>query len=555
MIRLSAMLCMIGLVLGTGCDEGDSSSPEPEPVADIYVETGSSDIFERVEQPEVIPASPIMARISSVQYANLLKDLFGDEIVSPATLEPSTEVGGLFAIGSSIASLSPRGVELYEEAARSVASQVVSNLERLQGLHECVGTGNEGCYREVASAVGRRLWRRPLVESELDMLVGIADMALEAIGEENSGYEYLLITLLQSPDFIYRLESGEKAGEGEGRRYSAYEMASRLSFFLWNSIPDLQLLDAAESGKLLNDAGLESEIDRMMESPKVRRAVRNFFREWLELHALDHISKDPNIFKHSSADIGKMAREETLLLAEHLIFEERADLRTFFTTNTTFVNRRLAAIYNVPAVKDEGFGKIELPHDGPRAGFFGHVSFLGLHAHPVSTSATLRGLFTREKLLCMTIPPPPAGLNTAIPESSAEAPTLKERLKVHMEDPSCAGCHALTDVVGFGFEQFDGLGLYRVEENGAQIDPSGRLDGVDFQDARALSGLIAGHPGLPECLSMTLYSYASNHEVEDGERSEIRNIAAVFSEGGDFLDLMKSIALSESFRRVGEVEP
>jgi hypothetical protein len=293
----------------------------------------------------------------------------------------------------------------------------------------------------------------------------------------------------------------------------------------------------------------------MIESPRLRAAMRNFFSEWLDLHQLKDMKKDPNIFKHYSSDIGEMAREETLQLVEHLFVDGDAGFREFFTTRVTFVNRRLAALYNVPAAVTEGFGAVELPVDGQRRGFLGQVSFLGLHSHPVSSSATLRGAFLREAILCDEVPPPPADLNTAIPEPNPDAKTLKERLTVHMEVPFCKGCHESLDVPGFGFENFDGLGRFRLTDNGALIDPSGDLDGDPFDGFSALADAVAYSPKVPRCFVKKMLSYALGQPATAGVAGEVERLTWGFEQSGlRIKSLLVDLVLSDPFRLAGAAE-
>ncbi|MFT5434333.1 MAG: hypothetical protein ACI9OJ_005046, partial [Myxococcota bacterium] len=329
----------------------------------------------------------------------------------------------------------------------------------------------------------------------------------------------------------------------------------RLSFFLWNSVPDDTLLDAAASGGLDTQEGIDAQAARMLADSRNKRAVRNFFSEWLHLKELEEMTKDPNIFRHYAPGLGESAAEETLQLVEHLVFDKNADIREFFTTRTAFVDRRLAAIYNVAATAEEGFGKIELPADQPRRGFLGQVAFLAAHSHPVSSSATLRGLFIRESLLCETQPEAPAGLNTAIPEPAEGARTLKERLIVHMEEPFCASCHQYTDLLGLGLENFDGIGRHRLTDNDAIIDASGALDDIQFDGPSELSEVIANDPRMPACIVQRLYSYGTGRPIAKSEWDEVGSLTEGFEASGRrFKSLMLKVATSPGFRTVGEVE-
>ena len=225
------------------------------------------------------------------------------------------------------------------------------------------------------------------------------------------------------------------------------------------------------------------------------------------------------------------------------------------TTQTTFIDKRLASIYAVRAPAREGFGQIELDAAGGRRGLLGQVGFLAGQSHAVSSSATLRGKYVREVLLCHGIPPPPSDLNTAIPEVSADAVTLRERVAVHLEDPYCAGCHQITDPIGLGFENFDGLGHWRNHEGGPDIDASGELDGEFFADGWALSGVVGDHEDLPACLVQTMLAYGSGHSVTAGEDDAVAYHHEGFVEA-DFSVrwLLADIAMSPAFRLAGEVE-
>jgi hypothetical protein len=300
---------------------------------------------------------------------------------------------------------------------------------------------------------------------------------------------------------------------------------------------------------------LEEEFDRMIADPKSNRGIRNMFTEVFSLHNLDTLTKDPLIFTHSSAELGPAAKEETLLLLESIVLDQDVDFRSFLTTRETFVNRRLAALYNVPAPTDSGFGSVLLPENGPRQGFLGHASFLALQSHSTGTSATLRGVYVRQKFLCQEIPPPPADVDTSIPEADAESPTLRERIQSHLTDPSCATCHNFMDLLGLGFEQFDGIGRYRTTENDALIDPSGSLDSEDFVNALDLSEKLAAHDRFSPCMTQQLFQYTTGHAHQEGEEEYLVWLSERFSESEySYLDLIRTLVLSDAFKQTGEVQ-
>jgi hypothetical protein len=332
-------------------------------------------------------------------------------------------------------------------------------------------------------------------------------------------------------------------------------MASRLAFFLWNSGPDDALLQAAAAGDLADTDTLREVVRDMLTDDRARRGVRAFADDWLELDGLVELGKDPSAFAYFSPKVGQNAREETLSVFEHLVIDADADFRTLMTTRTTFVNSRLAALYGVPSPAVHGFGQTTLPDDGPRAGLLGHASVLALHASPNRSSPTLRGLFVRERLLCQAMPPPPANVDTTIPESSADAPTMRERLAVHLETPACAGCHLMTDPIGLGLERFDGLGGFRATENDALIDPSGAIDGADFDDARGLGEALANHPAFVPCIVDTLWEYANGRLSQSADHLQTDDLVTRFeSSGYQLLSLLEDVVLSHGFRHVGSLE-
>lgn len=505
----------------------------------------------RGDAPEFTPSEPVLRRLTTAQYVNAMRDLFGDEIVLPASLEPDAEVEGLFAVGASMSTISPLGVEQYEGAAFDIAEQVMEDEALVERWRPCtpLGPADADCAELALSTLGRFAWRRPLTAGEVETLSAIALAAAEIYDDFDDGLVFGYAALLQSPHFLYRVETGEPTEAGEELRYTDWEMASRLSFLLWDSIPDAELLDAAEAGELVTDAGLQSQLERMLDQPTAENGLRNFFTEMLGLHELDDLSKDPNVFVHASDTLGPAAREETLLSIDALVWDDDGDLRELFTSRRTFVDRELAALYRVQAPAEEGFGEVWLPEDGGRAGLLGQASVLALHAHPVSTSVTRRGVFVRQSLLCQAIGSPPADIDAAIPEASEDLPTMRERVAVHLEDPVCAACHSITDPIGLGLENFDGMGGWRTTENDVTIDASGELDGRAFADAVELGQALAEHSALPACVVEKLYAYATGSLVTADDITLVNWHEEGFAES-DFrmLAMVEDIALSPGFR-------
>ena len=508
-------------------------------------------------EPTPQPSSPSLRRLTISQYQNIVLDTFGDGLLVPANLEPDVETEGFKSLGAGISSISPVGVERYESASYSIAEQIIAEPDRLAYWFPCDLTvsPSETCIANGINSLGLELWRKPLSEDQQSRLNELYDFISVQTGPL-TGVEYILAALLQSPHFLYRTEININSLEEETRSVhtlDAWSLASRLSFFLWNSTPDAELLELAENGELLQDSVLEAQVDRMMSDPKFDNGIRNFFDELLHLYKLDSITKDPLVFTHASPDLYAAAKEETFQTIEYIL-DNDLDFRELLTTQTSFVDRRLASLYGIQAPVSDGFAEVYLTKDNGRRGLLTQASMLNLHAHATASSPTLRGVFIRKTLLCQVVPPPPADVDTSIPAATDEAPTMRERLEQHFEDPSCAGCHKMMDLVGLGLENFDGIGQWRDLENNAPINPSGNIDGSTFVDAWEMGSVVSEHPNLGPCLTDHLYSYAVGHRMTEAEEPHqdwlVENL---FYNDWSFTSLVRTIALSESFRSHGSL--
>ena len=542
--KTRSMLGWLGLSLVAAVFAGACGSDPPAPPA-------KPDYGPRPPMPDTA-AQTGAQRLTVPQYGNTIRDIFGKDINVPTAIEADAALDGFVAIGASVSTISPSGVEKYEKAAFAIAQQVIADDAHKAVVLQCKPTGPDdmACAKETVTRLGKKLYRRQLTDAETTRLTNIFMQASAALGGFDRGLEYAIAAMLQSPHFLYRPQVGEADPAHAGQlRYTSLEMASRLSYFLWNSTPDDELLAAAEKGDLVNDAALGAQIERMLASARAHEGLRAFVTDWLKLRELDNLNKDPTLFTYYSPDLGPMVREETLRLFEHLVFELDTDVREIMTTRQTFVNTKLASMYMIASPADEGFNLVEFPENSPRVGLLGHASILALHSHPRATSSTLRGKFIREGLLCDTIPPPPANVNTGLPEPSPTARTLRERMQPHLQDPVCKSCHILLDPIGLGLENFDAIGRYRAKEVGAVIDASGDLDGVKFADARALSKGIHDSPKFAPCIVRKVFSYATGFRPADADAATLRTLHWDFRDSGYRMkELLKLVAMSPAFR-------
>ncbi|MCZ6618498.1 MAG: DUF1592 domain-containing protein [Gammaproteobacteria bacterium] len=453
-------------------------------------------------------------------------------------------------------------MEPLEYSARQIANNVLNEEHRaffVPCAPAAVNVRDDVCAREYLSKVGGLLYRRPLTPAELKLLVEIAGRSVGTAGDFYFGLASSVSGMLVSPQFLYIQENLEHDPDrADSWRLDGYSKASRLSFFLWNSAPDNMLLHAAESGDLHSPAGLGQQVERMITSHRVESSLRAFFDDMLILESFDTMAKDPVIYPAFTLKVVSDAREQSLrIIVDHLLSRD-GDYRDLFVTRRTFLSRGLGMIYQLPVQGDsDGWTAYEFPEASPRAGLLMQAGFLSQYSHPGRSSPTKRGRGLRETILCQVVPDPPGNVDIATFED-ASAKTARDRLSVHSTDPTCAGCHRLTDRIGIALENFDGAGQFRLTENGERIDPHSELDGIEFADANGLGQAVRDNPALTSCLVDRLYSYAVGRRIERNEVKWVAYLEDRFAKGGYRIrDLLRIIANSEAFYRTtrGDSDP
>jgi hypothetical protein len=492
--------------------------------------------------------------LTQEQYLNTLRYVFGPDVQPVLNFAAVPRVDGLLGVGTSFAGITDAQLEIYQKTAATVAAQILSPESR-GFLVPCKPAAEErpddACAREFLSTVGRLLYRRPIDDTRIAELVQQAHQATLGLKSFYAGLEVVLEGLLLSPDTLLVVEQAEPDAEHPGRlRLDAYSLASRLSLFLWNAAPDDELLTAAQSGELQTPHGLARAVDRMLASPRFETGLRAFFDDMLALESTRTLAKDSVIYPEFTSQTAQDSREETLrTIVDHLL-TRHGDYRDLFTTRRTFVSPALAAIYQIPA--GPGWTPYEFPADSPRAGLLTQVSFLALHSHPGRSSATKRGKALRELLLCQDVPRPPPDVDfSAVENPDPNLHTARERVGVHLKNPTCAGCHRVTDPPGLALESFDGAGVYRAAENGSPLDTSGSLDGRPFQDTVGLAAALHDNPSLVSCLVRRAYDYAVGAPTTTRDRPVLRDLNKQFAADGYRVpELFRAIALSGPFAAI-----
>ena len=511
---------------------------------------------ESTSEPEN-SASPLRIRLmTGQQYSNTIGQIFGTDIsdsVAPP-LPPLTRTDGLLASGAAFVGVTSDQIQQIQQAAASIAAKVVDEYHR-DFLLSCEpvsdAAADSACAGEILKQTGRLLYRRPLGESKVAELTAIADAAADQTEDFYEGLAIALESMLISPDVVFIIDSAEEDPEHPGEaRLDAYSLASRLSFFLWNSAPDDALLQAAESGELQTKDGLDRSVSRMLLSSRLEDGVRAFFDDMMAFDEFASLAKDPLVYPMVTGATLADAREQTLRTVIDHVITRGEDYRDLFTTRKTFMSMSLAVVYGTPTTN--GWVPYEFPEDSFRRGLLTQVSFLASHSHAVRSSPTLRGKALRELFLCQKVPPPPPDVDFSALEDAGDVATARERLKVHNTNPSCAGCHLITDPMGLALENFDGAGRYRETENGAALDVSGELDGTEYDNVLGLSQALRDHPKLPYCLVNRMYSYGTGGPVSlRYDRAVLDHFTERFAgHGFKVPDLLRDIALSQGFSRV-----
>jgi Protein of unknown function (DUF1592)/Protein of unknown function (DUF1588)/Protein of unknown function (DUF1595)/Protein of unknown function (DUF1587)/Protein of unknown function (DUF1585) len=501
------------------------------------------------------PPAPTMRRLLARQYLNAIGDLLGPEAKAAATAPADSPLNGFDMIGAAQLNVGDVGVVDYEKSARAAASAAVDDGSRVGDYLSCTPSGptDEACLDTFVHNFGRLAFRRTLTDDEAADIVAVGMAAGEAYSSFDQAIQYSIATALQSPSFVYQVEVGDAlAGDPTVRKLTPNELATRMSFFLVDSTPSAELLDLAESGGLDSSEDLRAAAEMLVARPEAAQAVGAMYDEILGLRALPTITKSSDLYPEFSPALAASMRQETLNLLSDVVFTRNADFAELFTSDHTFVDEGLANLYGVTPPAAGEWQEVTFPADQPRSGFFGQASFLSTQAHIELTSPTLRGKFVRERLLCQSINPPPNNVITEFPDNEG-LKTMRERLEFHQENPSCAGCHALTDPIGLSFENFDSIGRYRLTENDVTIDPSGELDDSgDFANGAELADLLVNDPGFTACLVRNVYRASLGHLETDGEEVVVDQLVEGFDDDGRRLKaFLVELVVSDGFRFVG----
>jgi hypothetical protein len=428
-----------------------------------------------------------------------------------------------------------------------------ASREKIFVCHPAALAEEQACAEKILANIAHHAYRRPVTAEDMPQLLSLYKQGAEAGGFEQ-GVRLALQKILVSPDFIFRVElDPADAAPGSVRRVSDIELAARLSFFLWSSIPDDELLAVAESGKLHDPKVLEGQVRRLLADPRSQSLVKNFAGQWLFLRNIPAVQPDPAAFPTWDENLRQAMQKETELWLESQMRDDRS-VMDLLKTDYTFVNQRLAEHYGIKGIWGNEFRRIAI-EDPNRRGLLGQASIMSVTAYPNRTAPTVRGKWVLEQLLGTPPPPPPPNVPFLKEDAAHGKLSMRQRMEEHRTAPQCAVCHKIMDPIGFALENLDGIGKWRDlggDEGTEVIDASGVLpDGTKFDGPAGLRDVLASRRDLfVENFVERLLTYAMGRGVEEYDRPIIRRIAREAAPQDKWSSIVLSIVKSKPFQMI-----
>jgi hypothetical protein len=489
-----------------------------------------------------------LRRLTSDQYRNSVRDLLGLPDAVPATaLPPDESIADKFT-SNVVRPVQGADLDRYADVAGQVAKLA---LGKLAMLVPCApAQGNATCARTFITSFGRRAFRRPLEPVEIERL----EKVYAAGGAFDNGIRLVIEAILQSPKFLYLIEPAPADASGKIVALDRWSMASRLSFFLWNSTPDNELLDVAEKNQLATPEQVAAQAKRLMTDARFKDTVNTFHQAWLDLGQLQGTAKDPKAFPMWNDALKGAMAEETRRFMEFVMGEGDGKLETLLSAKFSFLSGPLYAIYGLtpPAGAAAGaWTRVDL-NASQRAGLLTQPGLMAALAREDRTSFVRRGKMVREGLFCQEVPPPPPGVNDSEAEIPATA-SAKERAEQHRRSPDCASCHNLFDPIGFAFETFDAIGRFRTTDGTRPVESSLDLSGTSvdgkYANAVELAGKLGGAADVQACVAKQWLRFALGREDTDADRASLdRALGGFRDSGGNLKELLFQVVRSDAFR-------
>jgi hypothetical protein len=535
--------------MGAGASGGDPFNPQAG-------SSGAGGSAGSSVTPPTDPGRGAMHRLNSNEYNYTVADVLGTSLHPAGENWRGGELDGFDNIASQLGTTDTQ-FGLYLDAAEALARDFFASPTLKSRFLTC-GTADAACAKEFASNAGLRLFRRPLRATELARYEQLYTSIRGQGQDHEASLEHLLWAMLSSAEFLYRIEL---RGSAPGNRpLNSYELASRISYFLWNSAPDDALLDAAKSDSLQSDDGVKATFERVLNDGKSNRFIESFIGQWLGARKVASHAVAPALYPAWSPDSAQAATNEMYFYFSEFLHSDRP-WTDFLKADVNFVNESLAPIYGITGITGANLQRVEHTTD-ERAGFMGLAGFLTLSSTDRRTSPTSRGKWVLQRILCTDPPPPKPG----IPELSEtgrdlDKGNIRDALAQHRKDPDCKLCHALFDPFGLALEHYDAIGHYReTYADGSAIDASTELgasaaypNGIKFDGIRGGADAVTGSPQFKACVVKKLYTYGLGRLPSGEEAGWLPVIQRDWETGTPSVPkLIQSIVLSKPFRNSGD---
>jgi hypothetical protein len=500
-----------------------------------------------------IPPTPLR-RLTRFEYTNTVRNLLHVDPLAAADL-PADEITNSFDNNAGVLTVSSLHAEKYVLVSEALAKAAVQNLSALTTC-DTAAQGEEACARAFAQSFGRKAFRRPITANDEQALM-TAYAAGRTGGSYAEGIEVMIRAMLQSANFLFRLETTTPPTDAPLVPLSQFELATRLSYLIWASGPDDALLDAASNGQLSTKEQVAAKAREMLAAPAARVALANFVSQWIGERRLDITTKDTVLFPEFTDDVRAAMRAELSAFVDYVLWSGDHTLGTLLSAPVAFVNEPLAQLYGIiapPGAATE-LQMVELPAEQGRAGLLTQAGFLSVQAHPDQTSPVLRGKFVRTMLLCQPPPPPPPDVDISPPEIDPNA-TARERFSAHQDASSgCNTCHDLMDPIGYSFESFDAMGRFRTMDGANALDLSGEilrttdpaLQGP-YDGVRELAEKLSQSTQVQDCVATQLFRFAAGRVEADQDACSLATMQEAFSGSeGDLLELVVAMTQTDAF--------
>ena len=428
--------------------------------------------------------------------------------------------------------------------------------ESRRKILSCDPASGRRCVERIVTDLATRAYRRPATSREIDALMRFVDLGSRGRSAEQ-GIQLAIQAMLMSPNFLFRVERDRNPRDPRDvHDVSPFELASRVSYFLWSSMPDDELMALAASGRIRDRQVLDAQVARMLTDPRARAFAENFAGQWLETRNLDVVTPDPDTFKEWDAELRDAMKRETVLFFEHVLRENRP-VRDFLTADYTFLNERLATHYGIAGVTGAEMRRVQLQTDR-RGGVLSHGAVLTVSSYPTRTSPVIRGKYVLQNILGTPPEPPPGDIPPLEDADGGAGRSTREQLERHRSNPACAACHRNMDPLGFGLENYDAIGRWRDLEGKFPVDASGTLpDGRTFSTPGEMRLLLASHlPQFSRTLTEKMMTYALGRGLQPFDRRAVDAVQrAVAADGYRFQTMVREVIHSVPFRaRRGEGE-